>query len=164
MAAQHPTGPTRREPPPLQREETSPPTLQALDPATAEVGGEDVTLRCLGSGFTADSKILFNSGEEPTTLVNPTELTTIVKPSTASGPWAVPVVIDTLGTQTQPLTFQFTDKPTEPQPEREPSPYDKLVEQLVQVLGDATDVPGDQKLYAIKTAERRLVSPETFPS
>jgi IPT/TIG domain len=88
------------------------PTLSALEPNTAQVGGPDVVMSCIGTGFVPDSKIFFNGGEEPTTFVDETEVTTVVKPSTASGPWTVPVhVRNPNGEVTVPQNFTFTEVP-----------------------------------------------------
>jgi len=85
------------------------PILTSISPDTAEVGGADLTLTATGSGFTASSVIVFNGGDEPTTFVSPTELTTGVKPSTASGAVAVPITIRNGAQVSAPQTFTFTD-------------------------------------------------------
>lgn len=92
------------------------PTVTSLDPATAEVGAADATLTVHGTGFSEYSKIVFNGGVEPTTFVSDTELTTVVKPSTASGAATVPVAVRN-GVQTStPADFEFTEQaPAPPQ-------------------------------------------------
>jgi hypothetical protein len=62
-------------------------------PNTAEVGGPDLTVTVSGSGFTPESVIVWNGGDEPTTFLNKSTLTTTVKPSTASGPVTVPITV-----------------------------------------------------------------------
>lgn len=90
----------------------SAPTLTALDPATAVIGGADVTLTVTGTGFTENSVILFNNSPEPTTFVSDTVVTTIVKPSTASGPWTVPVTVSNRARAiSNPLDFSFAYSP-----------------------------------------------------
>lgn len=84
------------------------PTLMSLAPNTAVVGGDDFVMTLTGTGFTADSVIVFNGGDEPTTMNSDTELTTIVDPATASGPITVPVLVRTGGVETAPLDFTFT--------------------------------------------------------
>lgn len=69
------------------------PTVTGLSPTTAVMGGAAVTLHVYGTNFTPDTVILFNQGEEPTTYVSDTEVTTLVDPATASGPWTVPVSV-----------------------------------------------------------------------
>lgn len=69
------------------------PTVTGVAPASAVCGGADITLHVLGTGFTTASVILFNGGQEPTTYVSGTELTTIVKPSLALNPVVVPVSV-----------------------------------------------------------------------
>lgn len=88
--------------------EPVPPTVTALEPNTADVGGPDLTLHVRGTGFTAATVILFNGGEEPTEYVSVTEVTTVVRPSTASGPWSVPVTVVGADPATAPH-FQFTE-------------------------------------------------------
>jgi IPT/TIG domain len=89
---------------------TEAPTLASLDPAEAVCGApDDVDLHVHGTGFTAGSMIMFNGGEEPTTYVSETELTTIVRPSTASTPGSYPVLVRTGTHDSAPLSFTFTE-------------------------------------------------------
>src|SRR4029450_3389202 len=67
------------------------PTLTSISPATAVIGGADLTMHCYGTNFTTDCKILFNHGVETTTFGSATELTTIVKPSLATVAGSYPV-------------------------------------------------------------------------
>lgn len=84
-------------------------TLTSIAPNTAVVGGPDVTLTVTGTNFTEDSVILWNGSPEPTVFVSPTQLTTVVRPSTASGPSTLPVRVRTEdGFETAPQTFTFT--------------------------------------------------------
>ncbi|MEY9428147.1 hypothetical protein ABH975_003462 [Bradyrhizobium ottawaense] len=62
-------------------EQPDAPVLNSLSPATAVSGDPDLVLSCSGSGFDANSTIVFAEHDEPTTLVSDTEVTTIVKPS-----------------------------------------------------------------------------------
>lgn len=89
-------------------EPAAPPVLTSISPATAVVGDADFTMTAQGSGFTADSVIVFNDGEEPTTFVSDTELTTIVMPSTASGAVVVPVLVRNADGDSDPQDFTFT--------------------------------------------------------
>ena len=98
------------EPPP--EELGPPPELDSLDPATAEQGGADVVMRCLGSGFVGGSQIVFNGGIELTEFVSDTELTTTVRPSTVQVPGAYEVyVINPDDQTTEGLNFTFTPAP-----------------------------------------------------
>jgi hypothetical protein len=85
------------------------PELTSLVPIAAELGSEDLTLHCLGSGFTEGSVIVFNGGVEPTIFVSDVEVTTIVKPSTASIAVTVPVLVLTGAHETEELDFEFTE-------------------------------------------------------
>jgi len=88
------------------------PTLDAIDPVEAEISGADVTLTCTGTNFTETSVIVFNGGPEPTTFVSDTELTTIVRPSTASVAGDFPVLVQQGSFQTAPVDFTFTEPVT----------------------------------------------------
>lgn len=86
-----------------------PVVLTSLTPNTAEIGGPQLTLRAHGSGFTARSVINFNGGDEPTTYVSATEVTTIVKPETAEVAGAFPVTVRTGTRVSAPRDFTFTE-------------------------------------------------------
>lgn len=105
---QHPHGePDRPDmpelPPPSQA-----PVINSLNPNTAVVGGPDLTMTVIGSGFTSGSVIVWNGGDEPTTFVSATQVSTGVKPSTASGPWSIPVAVRNGDKISNSLAFQFT--------------------------------------------------------
>lgn len=87
----------------------SEPTLTSIDPATAEMGGADVTMTLTGTNFTETSIIYFNNGAENTEFVSDTELTTVVKPSLVSTAIEVPVWVQQGSVQTDPQTFAFTE-------------------------------------------------------
>lgn len=85
------------------------PTITSLVPATAVVGGADLTLQVNGTNFTEDTYILFNNGREPTTFVSATKVTTGVKPSLVGAPIVVPVTVNTPGSaESNSKTFTFT--------------------------------------------------------
>jgi len=110
----------------------APPVLTSLDPNLVIVGSAPVTLRVLGSGFADTSVIVFNGGDEPTTFVSPTEVTTGVQPTTASGFGTVPIQVRDPGGLSNTLGFDFRgyvppgggDEPDEPEPPEgeEPEP------------------------------------------
>jgi hypothetical protein len=83
-------------------------TLTSLSPDTAELGGEDVTVSFIGTGFDATCEIVFAGHSEETVLVSDTELTTIVKPSLGWGPVAVAAYVRNVITQSETLMFTFT--------------------------------------------------------
>jgi IPT/TIG domain len=85
------------------------PTLSSINPSSAVIGGEALTLEAIGSGFTEESVIVFNGGEEATTFVDETRLTTGVQPSTAGTPGGFPVLVRTFTHETAPQTFSFTE-------------------------------------------------------
>lgn len=90
--------------------------LDSLDPDSAAVGAADLTMSAKGLNFTADTVIVFNGGAEVTDFVSDTELTTVVKPSTASGPATVPVQVRQGSITSAPLTFTFTEGQQTPAP------------------------------------------------
>ena len=90
-------------------EVAEPPELLDLEPEVAVIGEEDLTLTCTGEGFTPDTKIWFNGGEEATTVVNDTMVTTIVRPSTASTAGEYEVTVKNAAGESEPLTFEFVE-------------------------------------------------------
>jgi hypothetical protein len=99
-------GPTPPEPP-------AAPTLVSLSPNAAVAGdAADITMRAIGTGFTADSIITFNGLNEPTTFVSETEVTTGVKPSLFVVPAVCPVEVHTGSVVSGPLDFTFTEPVT----------------------------------------------------
>lgn len=68
-------------------------TVSHIDPADAQIGSPDVVLHVYGTNFRPDAQIVFNGGLEPTEYISTTELTTVVKPSTASVPGSYPVSV-----------------------------------------------------------------------
>lgn len=89
--------------------ESGVPVLTSITPDTAEIGGPDVTLECTGTGFTRNTVITFNGGDEPTTVVSATKVTTIVKPSTATTAGTYPVTVKHGGGESAPQEFTFTE-------------------------------------------------------
>lgn len=71
------------------------PTVTALVPNTAEIGTPPLVMKVQGTNFTPNSEILWNGVPEPTTYVSATELTTVVKPETATGAFTIPVSVRT---------------------------------------------------------------------
>lgn len=85
-------------------------TLDGLDPDEAAIGDPDVTLTVTGTGFIDGAQIVFNGGAETTMFVSDTELTTVVKPSTAAVTGTFPVTVVQGGyTVEPPLEFTFTE-------------------------------------------------------
>lgn len=89
---------------------TVPPVVTALEPDTAAIGDPSFTLHVLGTGFDAQSVIVFAGQDEPTTLVSPTEVTTGVNMAVWLGPDALPVLVrNGDGTASDARTFTFTE-------------------------------------------------------
>lgn len=85
------------------------PKVTSLTPNSAEVGDPSFLLHVHGTGFTAGSIIMFNGGEEPTTYVSATELTTTVNMTTVSVASTVPVaVLSSEGVLSDSMNFTFT--------------------------------------------------------
>jgi hypothetical protein len=83
------------------------PTITMLEPAEAEVGGSDIELHVIGTAFTADTQIIFNGGQEPTTHYSDTDISTVVKPSLVSEAVIVPVLVRNATGESNPLDFEF---------------------------------------------------------
>ena len=93
------------------------PVLNSIDPSSAQLGDPDVTMTVNGGKFVDGSVIVFNGGDEPTTFVGDLQLTTVVRPSTASAAIGVPVwVRNPDGQRTDAeQTFTFIDPLAEPE-------------------------------------------------
>jgi hypothetical protein len=85
------------------------PVVSSLTPNTAAVGDPDFTMTVNGSGFKSDSVIVWNGGDEPTTFVAEGQVTTTVKPSTASGPYTVPIAVRNGDKVSNEVSFSFTE-------------------------------------------------------
>lgn len=92
-----------------------PPLVTAIAPGTAEIGSADFTLTVTGSGFADGDKINFNGGDEVTTFMSDSELTTIVKPSLAGAAISVPIRVSGAGGSSNAMLFSFVDPPPEPE-------------------------------------------------
>jgi hypothetical protein len=88
------------------------PVVSSLSPGSATVGDADFILQVMGTGFTPESVIVFNGGEEVTTYVSATQLTTGVNMSTVTGAFTVPVaVLSKEGVLSNAVNFVFQDSP-----------------------------------------------------
>jgi IPT/TIG domain len=89
--------------------EVAVPELLSIDPEVAAIGDDDLTLTCTGEDFDDTCVITFNGGEEPTTFVSATELTTTVKPSTATVAGEFPVTVKNAHGESEPVMFEFVE-------------------------------------------------------
>lgn len=85
------------------------PVINSLVPDTAEVGGPDIVMVVDGTGFTPNSVIVWSGSDEATTVLDAERVSTTVKPSTASGPWPIPVAVRNGENVSNELTFTFTE-------------------------------------------------------
>lgn len=89
--------------------EAQAPVLSSLEPAQLPVWAQDTEVFFEGSGFTPNSVIIWNNGQEATKFVSANQLSTIVKPSTVQAP--LPFTLETYvvegGKQTAKLAFTF---------------------------------------------------------
>jgi IPT/TIG domain len=87
------------------------PVLDSIDPDTAVIGDPDLTMNVNGSMFVDGSVIVFNGSDEETTFISDNQLSTIVKPSTATTPGLYGVNVRNPDGQYAPLeqTFTFTE-------------------------------------------------------
>jgi len=88
--------------------EVETPTLVSIAPATAVVGGAPLTMTCTGTKFDSWTVIVFNGGDEPTTFIDATHVSTVVHPATASGAGTVPVTVRNGNESSAPRDFTFT--------------------------------------------------------
>jgi hypothetical protein len=91
--------------------EAPPPVLASVQPDTLPVWASDTEVFWNGSGFTENSKIIWNDGEESTTFISPEKLSTIVKPGTVQAPlpYTLQTPVDS-GKQTSNLPSPYQAK------------------------------------------------------
>jgi len=89
-------------------DEGTKPELNSIDPNSAMIGDPDLTMSVNGLNFVDGSVIVFNEGDETTTFVDSGQLTTVVKPSTASVPGSYPVYVRNPDGQRTDLEGTFT--------------------------------------------------------
>jgi len=92
-------------PPPVE----AAPVVTSLSPNSAVAGDEaDITMVVNGSGFNESSVIVFNSYDEPTTLISDTKVSTGVKPSLFIVPADCPVAVRNGSVTSNAVIFSFT--------------------------------------------------------
>jgi IPT/TIG domain len=84
------------------------PVLDSIDPSSANIGDPDLTMNVNGSKFVDGSVIVFNGGDEETTFISDSQLSTIIKPSTATTPGSYGVNVRNPDGQYAPLEQTFT--------------------------------------------------------
>lgn len=86
------------------------PAADRLVPPEAAIGDPDFTMSVQGVRFVDGAVIVFNGGDEPTEFVSDTELTTGIKPSTATTPGVYTVAVrNPDGQVSNELGFTFTE-------------------------------------------------------
>lgn len=105
------------------------PVVESLEPATAEVGGEDVVMTVHGTDFRENSVITFGGVTLETTYEDETSLSAIVTPSTGVA-GMVPVGVSTGPVQSNTIDFEYTapvvplsEPPSEPAAAASEIPY-----------------------------------------
>lgn len=85
------------------------PVISTLSPATAIANDPtDIEMIVDGTGFTAQSTIVFNGFDEPTDYISPTQVRTGVRPSLFEVPADCPVEVRNGTGISNSLTFSFT--------------------------------------------------------
>lgn len=89
------------------------PLVASLDPESMNVPGPDAPILVIGSGFTEESVIIWNGGDEETEFVSPTKVRTTVKVSTVEAPlpFTLPVQVRNEDQVSNALQFTFTEAP-----------------------------------------------------
>jgi hypothetical protein len=85
------------------------PVITSLVPDTVALGQPSFTVRVLGTGFMAESVIVWNGGDEVTTYVSATEVTTGVNMDTASAAVSVSVAVRNGEALSNEWFFTFTE-------------------------------------------------------
>lgn len=84
------------------------PSLENMSPVQAKaLTGSDFTLYVYGTGFTANSQIVFNDNPEPTNMLSENILTTGVRPNLFVVPADVTVQVKTGTASSNVLIFKF---------------------------------------------------------
>jgi hypothetical protein len=89
------------------------PTVESLQPSSAEIGQPSFDLHVIGTGFKEGDVIVFNGFDEPTTIVSETEVTTGVNMDVWTAPSApLPVYVRSAdGKESNELMFTFNAAP-----------------------------------------------------
>ena len=90
------------------------PVLTALSPTTVPAGSDAFVLTAHGSGFTADSRILWEGVPRPTTFESSTRLSAVISAADVSARGGVPVYVLTTGPgggRTETLGFSIGPTP-----------------------------------------------------
>lgn len=87
------------------------PVLSSIDPATGVLNSADITMHCIGSGFTEDSVIYFADQPEPIVFISEGDITTIITMSLPWGAVTVPVYVQNAdGQRSETQDFTFTEE------------------------------------------------------
>lgn len=87
------------------------PVVTALDPPLMPLGAPSFTLYVTGTGFTADTVIVWNGSDEPTTFVSATVVATGVNMDTATVAATIPVAVRNGDIVSNAVDFTFTEAP-----------------------------------------------------
>lgn len=87
------------------------PTLNAVSPASAEVGSAEIELELAGEGFTNTSKIYFDGAPVETRYYSETTITTMIKPELATEPETVDVTVKNGDLESAAVQFELIAKP-----------------------------------------------------
>ena len=85
------------------------PSITAIDPTSAEIGADDLTLTITGEGFGPDTVIYFAGHDEPTTLEDDGTVSTGLKPSLWTAPATVQCYVRNGTLHSDPVDFEFTE-------------------------------------------------------
>jgi IPT/TIG domain. len=86
------------------------PTVTSVEPNTLTVADPETEAVITGSGFTTESVIVWNGGDEATAFIDGEHVSTIVRPSTVEAPLpcTIPVAVRNGILLSDPVSFTFT--------------------------------------------------------
>jgi IPT/TIG domain len=86
------------------------PTVTSIEPNTLTVSDPETEVVITGSGFTTESVIVWNGGDEATGFIDGEHVSTIVQPSTVEAPLpcTIPVAVRNGILLSDPVSFTFT--------------------------------------------------------
>jgi len=116
------------------------PVLASLDPAHGQIGGPDVEMSCVGTGFTTTSVIMFAGNPEPIRYYGPESISTMIRMSLGWGEGPVPVTVKNGELETAPLEFTFDPAEVVEQPPAQRIPPEEAPARAGKKAGDPDEL------------------------
>jgi predicted flap endonuclease-1-like 5' DNA nuclease len=125
------------------------PVLDSITPASAPIQSGDVTATIAGSGFTAESVVVWNGTDDTSTFVDENTITTVIKTDMASEAHIITVAVRNGTESSDEISFEFTAA-EESDPEEEPDPEPEEEDEGIPI--PVTEISGIGPATATKLA------------